>query len=165
MTTGLQWRKKSGRRARYITVLAVLPSHFHAPVFLVSGNIRPAYYNMVTDIVTGCIVRLRHVLRFWHRLTALFLPLTWRFLMLGCQFQLYFAVEGGKLGLQLLQFVLLFPCLARYLLQLRYLAFQHLVLSSYCLMMAGMRSNALRKFTAAAWVSAIARWPLLYLYL
>ena len=33
--------------------------------------------------------------------------------------QLYLAVECGKLGLQLFQFVLLFPFLARYRLELR----------------------------------------------
>ena len=42
--------------------------------------------------------------------------------------QLYLAVKGGKFGLQLLQLVLLLPHLASYLLQLRYLPFQYLVL-------------------------------------
>ena len=42
--------------------------------------------------------------------------------------QLYLAVEGGKFGLQLLQLVLLLPNLARYILQLRYLTFQDLIL-------------------------------------
>ena len=42
--------------------------------------------------------------------------------------QLNPAVEGGKFGLQLFQFVLLLPHLARYLPQLRYLTLQHLVL-------------------------------------
>ena len=42
--------------------------------------------------------------------------------------QLNLAVEGGKFGLQLLQLVLLLPHLARYILQLRYLPFQHLIL-------------------------------------
>ena len=44
------------------------------------------------------------------------------------KFQLYFSVKGGKFGFQLLQLVLLLPHLARYLLQLRYLPLQHLVL-------------------------------------
>ena len=42
--------------------------------------------------------------------------------------QLYLAVKRGKFGLQLFQFVLFLPHLARYLLQLRNLLFQHLVL-------------------------------------
>lgn len=36
----------------------------------------------------------------------------------GRKFQLYLAVEGGKFGLQLFQFVLLLPYLPGYLLQL-----------------------------------------------
>ena len=75
---------------------------------------RPTYYYMAADVIIVVILRLLY------RLTTLFLPLTWRFLMLGSQFQLYLAVEGGKVGLQLLQLVLLLPCLARYLLQLQY---------------------------------------------
>lgn len=57
------------------------------------------------------------------------------FILLFCDFgrgwrklQLNFSVKGGKFGLQLLQLVLLLPHLARYLLQLRYLPLQHLVL-------------------------------------
>ena len=49
----------------------------------------------------------------------------------GCRrrkFQLYLAVKGGKFGLQLFQFFLLLPHLACYLLQLRYLTFQDLIL-------------------------------------
>ena len=49
----------------------------------------------------------------------------------GCRrrkFQLYLAVKGGKFGLQLFQFFLLLPRLACYLLQLRYLTFQDLIL-------------------------------------
>ena len=46
----------------------------------------------------------------------------------GASGQLYLAVERGKFGLELLQLVLLLPHLARYLLQLRNLLFQHLVL-------------------------------------
>ena len=57
-------------------------------------RLRPAYDNMVTDVVRWDHIQLRNVLRFRHRLTAaLFLPLTWRFLVLGSQFQLYLAVE------------------------------------------------------------------------
>ena len=82
-------------------------------------------------------------------------------LLFRSQFQLYLAVKSGKFGFQLFQFLLLLPRLARYLLQLRYLTLQHLVFSSYCLIIAGIRSNALRKFKAAAWVSAIAKCPLL----
>ena len=110
-------------------------------------------------MATGGIVRLRRILRFRWGLTVLFLPLTGRFLLLGCQLQLYLAVEGGKLGLQLFQLVLLLPCLARYLLQLRYLALQRFVFRLVLLDDRGY--SAFRKFTAAAWVSAIARCPLL----
>lgn len=108
-----------------------------------------------------CIVRLRHMFRFRHCLTALFLPLTGRFLLLGCQLQLYLAVKGGKFGFQLLQFILFLPCLARYLPQLRYLLLQHFFFALYWSMTEGIFSSAFRKFTAAAWVSAIARCPLL----
>ena len=44
-----------------------------------------------------------------------------------CKFQLYLAVKGGKLGLQLFQLVFLLPYLARYRLELRNFLFQHLV--------------------------------------
>ena len=77
---------------------------------------RPTYYYMAADVIIVVILRLLYCLA-----ATLFLPLTWRFLMLGSQFQLYLPVEGGKLGLQLLQLVLLLPCLARYLLQLSFL--------------------------------------------
>ena len=76
---------------------------------------RPTYYYMAADVIIVVILRLLY------RLTTLFLPLTWRFLMLGSQFQLYLAVEGGKLGLQLLQLVLLLPCLAHHLLHCPFL--------------------------------------------
>src|SRR5699024_2704108 len=49
-------------------------------------------------------------------------------LLFRSQFQLYLAVKSGKFGFQLFQFLLLLPRLARYLLQLRYLTLQHLVL-------------------------------------
>lgn len=49
---------------------------------------RPTYYYMAADVIIVVILRLLY------RLTAaLFLPLTWRFLMLGSQFQLYLPVE------------------------------------------------------------------------
>ena len=108
-----------------------------------------------------CIVRLRRILRFRWGLTALFLPLTGRFLLLGCQLQLYLAVEGGKFGFQLFQLILFLPCLARYLPQLRYLLLQRFVFALYWSMTEGIFSSAFRKFMAAAWVSAIARCPLL----
>ena len=44
------------------------------------------------------------------------------------KFQLYFSVKCSKFGLLLFQFVHLLPHFARYLLQLRYLTFQHLIL-------------------------------------
>ena len=49
-------------------------------------------------------------------------------LLFRSQFQLYLAVKSGKFGFQLFQFLLLLPRLARYLLLLRYLTLQHLVL-------------------------------------
>lgn len=90
---------------------------------------RPTYYYMAADVIIVVIFLLRDILLLLYCLAAtLFLPLTWRILIFGCQFQLYLPVEGGKLGLQLFQLILLLPCLARYLLQLRYLALQHFVL-------------------------------------
>ena len=83
---------------------------------------RPTYYYMAADVIIVVILLLLDILLLLYCLAAtLFLPLTWRFLMLGSQFQLYLAVEGGKVGLQLLQLVLLLPCLAHHLLHCPFL--------------------------------------------
>lgn len=52
---------------------------------------RPTYYYMAADVIIVVILLLLYCLA-----ATLFLPLTWRFLMFGCQFQLYLPVEGGK---------------------------------------------------------------------
>ena len=132
----------------------------HAPVFPVFYP-RTAYDDMAADIVMRCIVRLRRMFRFRWGLTALFLPLTGRFLLLGCQLQLYLAVEGGKFGFQSFQLVLLLPCLARYTRNCGISCSSASFFALYWSMTEGIFSSAFRKFMAAAWVSAIARCPLL----
>ena len=88
------------------------------------------------------------------------LPVLFRvFLIRRSQLKLYLAVQCGEFGLKLFQLVLLLPHLARYLLQLRNLLFQHLVLRP--VLVDGIFSNAFRKLRAAATGSAIARCPLL----
>ena len=115
---------------------------------------RPTYYYMAADVIIVVILLLRDILLLLYCLAAtLFLPLTWRILMFGCQFQLYLPVEGGKLGLQSSFFHVLPAISCNCGISRSSTSF----FSSYCLIIAGMRSNALRKFTAAAWVSAIAR--------
>ena len=55
---------------------------------------RPTYYYMAADVIIVVILRLRDILLLLYCLAAtLFLPLTWRILMFGSQFQLYLAVE------------------------------------------------------------------------
>ena len=56
------------------------------------------------------------------------LPVLFRVFLSRSQLKLYLAVQCGEFGLQLFQLVLLLPHLARYLLQLRNLLFQHFVL-------------------------------------
>ena len=87
------------------------------------------------------------------------LPVLFCVFLSRSQLKLYLAVQCGEFGLQLFQLVLLLPHLARYLLQLRNLLFQHLVLRP--VLVDGIFSNAFRKLRAAATGSAIARCPLL----
>lgn len=48
---------------------------------------RPTYYYMAADVIIVVILLLRDILLLLYCLAAtLFLPLTWRFLMLGGQF-------------------------------------------------------------------------------
>ena len=56
------------------------------------------------------------------------LPVLFCVFLSRSQLKLYLAVQCGEFGLQLFQLVLLLPHLARYLLQLRNLLFQHFVL-------------------------------------
>ena len=50
---------------------------------------RPTYYYMAADVIIVVIFLLRDILLLLYCLAAtLFLPLTWRILMFGCQFQL-----------------------------------------------------------------------------
>lgn len=54
---------------------------------------RPTYYYMAADVIIVVIFLLRDILLLLYCLAAtLFLPLTWRILMFGCQFQLYLPV-------------------------------------------------------------------------
>ena len=74
----------------------------HPPVFLLHGYSGPACHNRAADVVIGAITRFRRVCRLGQCLAAaLFLPVSGRFLLLGCQLPLYLAVEGGQFGLQL----------------------------------------------------------------
>ena len=75
--------------------------------------------------------------------------------------QLYLPVKRGKFGLQPFQLVLLLPHLARYLLQLRYLALQHLVLRLVLVDGGGYLLQRVQEVRAAATGSAIAKCPLL----
>ena len=72
------------------------------------------------------------------------------FLFLGSESDGDFAVEGGKLGFELLQLVLLAPCLATMASSWGTSALSLAVRSSYCSMMPGIFSRALTKFMQAA---------------
>ena len=124
--------------------------------------LRPTYNNMVTDIIRSGDTRLRHVLRFWHHLTAtMLLPLSECFSVDGSQLQLYLAVQCGEFGFQLFQLVLLFPCLPGYLLQLRDFTLQRGDLFLVLVDDARYPFQCVQEIRAAACVSAIARCPLL----
>lgn len=76
-----------------------------------------------------------------------------------CKLHLNLSVESGKLGFQLLQFVLLLPHLARNLLQLRYLSLQHLVFRLVLVDGGGYFLQRVQEVSCRATGSTIARCP------